>query len=161
MAELRLGSLSFAVSYSLLFSQYAWADGTCHEGAVWIRGEFGTARFSIEIADDATERAQGLMFRTELAPSSGMLFVYEEPQLLTFWMRNTLIELDMLFIDQQGVVRHIHPRAKPKDETPISGGDNLTHVLEINGGLAESLGISTGDQVRHPTFDQTGAAWSC
>jgi len=90
-----------------------------------------------------------------------MLFIYNRPTSLSFWMRNTLIELDMLFVDATGVIRNIHERAIPLDETPIFGGDGLTHVLEINGGLARTLGIKVGDQLRHPSFEQSTAAWPC
>ncbi len=136
-----------------------WAE--CREDTVWIRGAFGEARFSVEIADDPQERATGLMHRTEMASAAGMLFVYPNPQALSFWMRNTLIELDMLFIDPKGIVQHIHHRAQPLNETPIPGGDGLTHVLEINGGLSQMLGIRVGDQLQHPSFDQTIASWPC
>lgn len=133
----------------------------CTDDTVWIRGDFGTARFAVEIADDAQERAMGLMHRTDMASSAGMLFVYPAPQRLSFWMRNTVIPLDMIFVDPTGIVHHIHHRAVPLDETPITGGDGLTHVLEVNGGMAELLGLDVGDQLRHPSFDQTEAAWPC
>ncbi|MEL6122062.1 MAG: DUF192 domain-containing protein, partial [Pseudomonadota bacterium] len=93
--------------------------------------------------------------------SAGMLFIYPAPQPLSFWMRNTLIELDMLFVGPTGTIRNIHHRAQPLDETPIQGGTGLTHVLEINGGLARQMGLSVGDQLRHPSFAQTAAAWPC
>jgi len=134
---------------------------TCAVDAVYIKGDWGQARFSVEIADDAQERAQGLMHRTALARSAGMLFVYPEAQSLSFWMRNTLIELDMVFIDPRGVVQHVHHRAQPLDETPIPGGSGLTHVLEVNGGIAELYGIDVGSVLRHPSFSQDGAAWPC
>ena len=133
----------------------------CREDTVFLKGDFGQARFSVEIADDDAERSLGLMHRTEMASSAGMLFVYPKPQSMSFWMRNTLIELDMLFIDPNGVVQHIHHRAQPLDETPILGGRGLTHVLEINGGLAKQMGIAPGTVVRHPSFLQAEAAWPC
>lgn len=133
----------------------------CSESAVYLKGDWGQARFTVEIADDEAERAEGLMHRDSMASSAGMLFVYARPQTLSFWMRNTLIELDMLFIDAQGVVQHIHHRAQPLDETPIFGGQNLTHVLEINGGMAERLGIRVGSVVQHPSFEQETAAFPC
>ena len=139
----------------------AVAAGECTPSAVFLKGDWGEARFSVEIADDADERAQGLMHRDALPRSSGMLFVYPSPQRMSFWMRNTLIELDMIFIDPQGVVQHVHHRAQPLDETPVLGGDGLTHVLEINGGMAEQLGISVGSVLRHPSFSQGDAAWPC
>jgi uncharacterized membrane protein (UPF0127 family) len=133
----------------------------CSASSVYIKGDWGQARFSVELADDASERAQGLMHREYMASAAGMLFVYEKPQTLSFWMRNTLIELDMLFIDSRGVVQYIHHRAQPLDETPILGGDDLTHVLEINGGMAEKLGIDVGSVLQHPSFLQDEAAWPC
>ena len=110
----------------------AWA--ACAPGAVDLRGDWGHARFNVEIADDNEERARGLMNRPKMAQSAGMLFVYDSPRSMSFWMRNTLIPLDMIFIDAQGVVQNIHHRAVPLDETPIHGGDNLLAALEINGG---------------------------
>lgn len=144
----------------LLLAQPALAQG-CRDDTVYLEGDWGMARFSVEVADDPQERARGLMNRETLAQSSGMLFVYPEPQRLSFWMRNTLIELDMIFADAQGVVRHIHHRAQPLDETPIVGGTDLTHVLEINGGLARRLGITEGTRLRHPSFDPAQAAAPC
>lgn len=139
----------------------AQVQSECRNDSVWIRGAFGEARFSVEIADDPRERALGLMHRTEMAASEGMLFVYPNPQPLSFWMRNTLIPLDMIFVAPTGVIKHIHHRAKPLDETPIPGGDGLTHVLEINGGLSQMLGLNVGSQLRHPSFDRSIAAWPC
>ena len=147
------------VAFSLGLTNAVWAE--CRDDTVWIRGDFGKARFGIEIADDPQERATGLMHRPEMGMSAGMLFVYPYPQSISFWMQNTLIELDMLFVDPAGVVQHIHHRATPLDETSIPGGDGLTHVLEINGGMSEMLGIAVGDQLQHPSFEQTGASWPC
>lgn len=133
----------------------------CREDTVWIKGAFGQARFTVEIADDEQERAIGLMNRASMPTSAGMLFIYDRPSRLSFWMRNTLIELDMLFVDSAGVIQNIHHRAIPLDETPIHGGAGLTHVLEINGGLAKTMGISVGDALRHPSFEKDVASWPC
>lgn len=133
----------------------------CSDATVWLRGEFGSARFNVEIADTNRERAIGLMNRPSMPTSEGMLFIYPRPQPLSFWMRNTLISLDLLFVDPTGVVTKIHHDAIPLDETPIPGGEGLTHVLEINGGLARMLGIQEGAELRHPSFDQDIAVWPC
>ncbi len=90
-----------------------------------------------------------------------MLFVYDRPQSVSFWMRNTLIPLDMIFADETGLVRRVHSNAIPLDETPIFGGSQILAVLEINGGLAEQFGISAGTLLQHPAFDQSTAAWPC
>lgn len=132
----------------------------CRADRVTLRGDFGQVQFTVEIADDEAERAQGLMNREKLATSSGMLFLYDRPQRLSFWMRNTLIELDMIFIDDRGVVQHVHERAQPLDETPITGPGGMIAVLEINGGLAGRLGIGPGSELRHPFFGEAGA-WPC
>ncbi|MFV0360160.1 DUF192 domain-containing protein [Tropicimonas sp.] len=136
------------------------AAADCRADAVDLRGDWGSARFSVEIADDEAERARGLMFREVLPRSSGMLFIYPRPQPSSFWMKNTLIPLDMLFLGPDGVVRHVHSRAVPGDLTPIPGGDGILAVLEINGGLAGAMGISEGSQMRHPAFGED-AAWPC
>ncbi len=132
----------------------------CETGEVRLRWEGGQARFSVEIADDSDERAQGLMHRESMARSAGMLFVYPRAGRVSFWMRNTLIPLDMIFMDSQGVVQKVHSNAVPHDETPIPGGDGILAVLEINGGLAKAFGIGPGAQMLHPAFG-TGAAWPC
>lgn len=121
----------------------------------------GGARFRVEIADSNEERARGLMFRERMASGAGMLFIYDHPQRVAFWMKNTLIPLDMLFMDEQGRVRHIAREARPKDETPIPGGDAIRYVLEINGGLAGKLGIPEGAALKHPALDPTQAASPC
>jgi hypothetical protein len=136
------------------------AAGPCREDAVWLRGDWGEARFSVEVADDPEERAQGLMFRESLPESAGMLFVYERPQPVAFWMENTLIPLDMIFLDVTGTVHRVHSNAIPGDRTPIPGGREIFAVLEINGGLAEEMGIAPGTEMRHPAFGEA-AAWPC
>ena len=133
----------------------------CRDDQVVLRGEWGQARFTVEIADDEEERNRGLMHRESMARSAGMLFVYPRPGRVGFWMRNTLIPLDMIFLDETGTVRHVHHNAIPHDETPIPGGDGILAVLEINGGLAAALGIKKGSQMRHPAFDPATASWPC
>ena len=135
---------------------------TCPLDRATISGSFGKAAFNIDVAADEQSRAQGLMHVESMPMSKGMLFVYQRPQIMSFWMRNTLIELDMLFLDGFGVIQHIHDRAQPLDETPISPGDMLlTGVLEINGGLAKRLGIKVGDVLRHPSFISRDDPWFC
>jgi len=136
------------------------ASAECSDDTLALRGAFGTARFTVEIADDGAERARGLMFVEDLPASAGMLFVYDSPGPQSFWMKNTLIPLDMLFIRPDGTVQHVHENAVPGDLTPITGGDGVLAVLEINGGLAGQLGIEAGAEVRHPAFG-AGAAWPC
>jgi len=132
----------------------------CAENRVDLRGTWGSARFSVEIADDAEERARGLMYRESMPASSGMLFVYPEAQRVAFWMENTLIPLDMIFLGPRGRVLRVHENARPLDRTPIDGGEGVLAVLEINGGLAQRLGIAPGSEMRNPAFGPD-AAWPC
>lgn len=121
----------------------------------------------VEIADDPDERARGLMHRTGLDQGHGMLFIYPEPQPVSFWMRNTLIPLDILFFDPAGRLAHVHAGARPLDETPLPGaipGDPAPErlmVLEIGGGEAARLGIAPGALLSHPGLDQARAAAPC
>ncbi|MDQ2092694.1 DUF192 domain-containing protein [Rhodalgimonas zhirmunskyi] len=131
----------------------------CREDAVYLRGDWGSARFSVEIADSVGERARGLMHRESLPRSAGMLFVYHQSTAVAFWMKNTLIPLDLLFIDARGVVQKVHARAVPHDLTQIPASD-VKAVLEINGGLAKAMGIGVGSEMLHPSFGRD-AAWSC
>lgn len=101
------------------------------------------------------------MFRETLPSSAGMLFVYEKPQRAGFWMKNTLIPLDMIFADASGRVTRVHSNAIPQDTTAIDGGEGVAFVLEINGGLATRLGIAPGSELRHPAVDPATAAWPC
>ncbi len=138
------------------------AASGCPADRVTITGDFGKAAFNVDLAADDASRAQGLMHVPHMPASRGMLFVYDRPQPMSFWMRNTLIELDMLFLDGFGVIQHIHHRAKPLDETVITSGPQLLRgVLEINGGLARRMGITKGDVVRHPAFISRENPWEC
>jgi uncharacterized membrane protein (UPF0127 family) len=111
--------------------------------------------FNIEIADDAREVQYGLMNRTEMPENHGMLFLFARPAVRQFWMKNTLIPLDMLFIEPDGKIVHIHHNAKPLDETIISSQVPVVSVLEINGGIAERLKIEVGDYIQHKVFSNS------
>ena len=145
-----------------LLAGAAWAQdvGACSEDRIDLRGDWGRAQFRVEVADTAEERARGLMFVESMPRGAGMLFAYPEPEPVSFWMRNTLIPLDMVFMSSDGVVTRVHANAVPGDETPIPGGDEVQFVLEINGGLAETLGIAPGSEARHPSIGED-AAWPC
>ncbi|WP_240910305.1 DUF192 domain-containing protein [Pontivivens nitratireducens] len=134
----------------------------CREDRVDIRQDGLRVSIEVEIADTDEERARGLMFVEDMAQLEGMLFVYQdEPRQRSFWMRNTLIPLDMLFVAADGTVRDIHVNATPLDETPIPSATNdIFAVLEVNGGLTEMLGLTPGAQLRHPAFD-TNPIWPC
>jgi uncharacterized membrane protein (UPF0127 family) len=112
----------------------------------------GRHRFKVEIAETPAQMTQGLMFRRSLPPDNGMLFDYKEPTAATMWMRNTLIPLDMLFVDAQGRIVNIHQRAVPESDDVIAAARPVRAVIELNGGTAARLGIEPGDHVIHPIF---------
>ncbi len=106
----------------------------------------------VEIADADATRARGLMFRRSLAPNRGMLFLYEAEQMITMWMRNTYISLDMVFIRADGRVNSTVLGAEPFSEEIIASGGPTMAVLEIAAGGAVRLGLKTGDLIHHRHF---------
>ena len=110
----------------------------------------GPHEIAVEVAASADQRAQGLMFRRQLGKDEGMLFLYPSERVATMWMKNTLIPLDMLFIDADGHVVHIAERAVPQSTMTISSEKPVRAVLELNGGTAARLGIEAGAVVRLP-----------
>lgn len=143
-----------------LTARAAGAAQGCDPSQAILRGDWGEAAFSVEIADNDETRARGLMFRKSMPDFSGMLFVFDKPQQARFWMKNTFIPLDMLFIDASGVVRRIKQNATPHSTAIIDGGTGIKAVLEVNGGIVARLGISLGSQIQHPAFGAS-AAWPC
>ncbi len=110
----------------------------------------GDYPFNVEVVDNDATRAQGLMFRQELAPDAGMLFDFFEERPVAFWMRNTFIPLDMVFIGADGIVKSIHVNARPQDPTSIPSGVPVRFVLEIPGGRSVEIGLKAGDRFEHP-----------
>lgn len=110
-------------------------------------------RFTVELALSMRQRSRGLMFREELAPDAGMLFVYPQEQEIRMWMRNTLIPLDMIFVASDGRIVHLAEETVPLSEKVISSGGPARAVIEVGGGTARRLAIRPGDRVRHPLFE--------
>jgi len=113
----------------------------------------GPKDFLVEVASDSESQRRGLMFRRELAPNAGMLFDFHKATSLSFWMKNTILPLDMLFIRPDGTIATIAPNTIPLSTTPISSPEPVRAVLEINAGRVRELGIHTGDRVRATIFD--------
>ena len=112
----------------------------------------GQHAFQVEIADNDATREHGLMDRRYMAADHGMLFEFDREAPVSFWMKNTYIPLDMIFIAPSGVVTHIAANAEPLSERVIPSGGPCVAVLELNGGTAASIGLNVGDKVRHPFF---------
>jgi uncharacterized membrane protein (UPF0127 family) len=119
---------------------------------VTIDTQKGPATFDVEVAGDPASQEKGLMFRTELAPDAGMLFDFHQPSMQVFWMKNTPLSLDLLFIRQDGTVSTIAANAVPYSEDRIPSSEPVRAVLEINGGRAYELGIQPGDKVHAAIF---------
>ncbi len=109
-------------------------------------------KFDVDMATTEAQREHGLMYRKQLGAYEGMLFDFFREQPVSFWMKNTLIPLDMVFIAADGTVRHVHSNATPMSTDTISSEAAVRAVLEINGGTARLLGIKPGDKVKHPIF---------
>jgi uncharacterized protein len=117
-----------------------------------IASKTGVHAFSVEIVDNDADRAKGLMFRKELPEGRGMLFDFKREQDVSFWMENTYIPLDMLFIRGDGRILRIAENTEPLSTRMIPSGGPVRAVLEVIGGTARKLGIAPGDRVAHPIF---------
>ena len=115
----------------------------------------GPQKFTVELATTPAQMAQGLMFRQSLAPDAGMLFDFVAPSRAMMWMKNTLIPLDMLFVDAEGHIVNIGERAVPGSLATIAAAAPVRAVIELNGGTAARLGIRPGDRVVFPIFGST------
>jgi uncharacterized protein len=123
-----------------------------HPALLVIETAQGHADFTVEIADDAEKRSRGLMFRERMAEMHGMLFVFEESQPVGFWMQNTPLPLDLVFISDTGHVRAVLG-GEPFSTALISPGVPVRFVLELNAGVAQKKGVAIGDRIRHPVID--------
>ena len=115
--------------------------------ALTVEGQGRSHVFTVEVARTASQQETGLMNRHGLAPDAGMLFPFDPPRPASFWMRNTLIPLDMIFIRPDGSIARIAANTVPMSETPVAVTEPMTAVLEIGGGRAAQLGIKEGDRV--------------
>ncbi len=137
-----------ALAFLLLVGGRAGADVVTYDrGDLAIQTSSGVLHFSVEIANTEAKREQGLMFRESMPENAGMLFLFGTSKPVEFWMKNTLIPLDMLFIGSDGKIRNIAARAVPLSTVPIPSAGPVVSVLELNGGAADRLGIKAGDQV--------------
>jgi uncharacterized membrane protein (UPF0127 family) len=105
-------------------------------------------QIDIEVADDSYRRAKGLMYRDSLPYKAGMLFIYEQPQLLSFWMKNTYISLDIIFADENMQIVTIHKNTKPLSEQRILSYRDSMYVIEVNAGFCDKQNIKIGDYFR-------------
>ena len=128
---------------------YSSGLANCAVEHVHLSGSWGSAKFTVEVVDTDTERAQGLMHRDSLAKFASMLFVYDTPQQVAFWMKNTLIPLDILYFTAEGVLLDIRENAVPGDLTPFRSSGPVQYVLEVNAGLAKTLKFGSDTILGH------------
>jgi len=119
-------------------------------GQITIQTQAGPVQITAEYAITSQQRARGLMGRTSLPERHGMLFIYEKPQPITMWMKDTPLSLDMFFINRRGIIRRIEEKTEPNSTRKIHSAGKAIAVLELAGGSAKRLGIKAGDQVILP-----------
>jgi uncharacterized membrane protein (UPF0127 family) len=141
-----------ATALALPFAANAQGLQTFERSELEVETAKGRHKFKVELALTAAQMAQGLMYRRQMDADAGMLFDYRSTQPVSFWMRNTYIPLDIIFIREDGRIAGIHERAVPLSEVPIPSPEPVRAVLELNGGTAARLGIKPGDRVHHPIF---------
>ncbi|HTN63895.1 MAG TPA: DUF192 domain-containing protein [Devosia sp.] len=124
------------------------------EGKLVLQTASGDHTFHVQLVDTPEGRSKGLMFVQDLADDAGMLFDFKEERPVSFWMQNTYIPLDMVFVGADGVVKTVHANARPLDTTSIPSGAPVQFVLEIPGGVAAKIGLEAGDTMVH---DRVGA----
>lgn len=140
-----LKSFLIAVTSFFMFGQFVSAQEIIE--TLVINSSGTQHEFKVEVVDTNESRAKGLMFREHLDPNEGMLFDFHKVAPVAFWMRNTLIPLDMLFIKADGEIAHIHENAVPHDETAVPSRFPVQFVLEIAGGRSAKLGLKAGDTI--------------
>ncbi len=139
---------------AITLASLAWAQAiSAPSEELVIATEAGPRRFQVEIADEPSERSRGLMFRREMADNAGMLFDFGAEEPASFWMENTYIPLDMIFIKADGTVESIAERTTPLSRRSVPSQGPVRYVLEINGGLSDELGIKPGDKVSGPALE--------
>ena len=141
-----------------LAAAFVWATGLASSAhadplePLTLRTATGEHTFSVEVAATSATRERGLMYRRYMPMDRGMLFEFDRDEPVAFWMKNTFIPLDMVFIARNGKVMRIVDRAEPMSETAIPSGGPVAAVLELNGGAAAQIGLKVGDMARHPFF---------
>lgn len=127
------------------------------EARVTVTTASGTHAFVVWIAADEASRERGLMHVRELPPDRGMLFLFDRPQPLAFWMKDTVLSLDLVFVDAAGRVLNVANHAEPLSLAPIRSQGDALAVLEVVAGTARNIGLKPGDRLALPTLRTTGS----
>lgn len=142
------------VALSLLFPAATMPLAAAKLQPLEIVSKTGVHPFAVELALTPKEQERGLMFRKSLPEGQGMLFDFKEERPLTFWMKNTYVSLDMIFIRADGTVLSIARNTTPLSENSVPSGGPARAVLEVVAGTTQRLGIMRGDRVVHPIFNR-------
>ena len=137
---------------ALAFLGFATARGESGLEPLEITTSSGVHAFQVEIAKDEAAREKGLMYRRFMPADRGMLFEFEREEPVAFWMRNTYIPLDMIFVARDGSVTRVAANAEPMSDTAVPSGGPVIGVLELNGGEAARIGLRRGDKVSASFF---------
>lgn len=148
--NLRWWALGWLVFTSILSAQTLCKAEQAREEILVVTKHSKSYKFHVELAITKKDQLKGLMYRRSLQSNSGMLFLYSHPQYVSFWMKNTYIPLDLLFIDSRNIIAKIHEGAEPLSLAPISPNVLVIAVLELKGGTTSKLGITVGDSVIFP-----------
>ena len=151
-SKVKLWAQTLFLSSFIAVAFFTTSDADCVVEHVHLSGPWGKAKFDVVLAASPESRELGLMFKSHLPKSEGMLFIYEYPQQVSFWMKNTLMPLDILFFDQYGELVNIAHNTAPGDLTPRSSIGPIQFVLEINAGLGHSLRMESGTHLEHPAL---------
>lgn len=156
-----LGAVALAACNGIASGSAKGDDGSCIAGRIVSQSPAGLEQtslcitnkdkvhsFTVEIARTSPQQARGLMFRTELADDKGMIFPFDDTRMASFWMKNTFIPLDIIFVRENGVIQNIAANTTPYSTDPVESTAPVAAVLELRGGLAAELGIKAGDTVR-------------
>ena len=143
-----------AIALAFLALAVLAADGARADelGSLSLATASGVHPFQVEIAADEAAREKGLMYRRFMPADRGMLFEFDREAPVSFWMKNTYIPLDIVFIARDGSVTRVAADAEPLSETLIPSGGPCVAVLELNGGTAARIDLKVGDKARHPFF---------
>jgi uncharacterized membrane protein (UPF0127 family) len=135
-----------------IFALVAQPVDAAEQGSLEIISRNGVHVFSVEMATNEAERSKGLMFRKEMAEGHGMLFDFQRDQEVGFWMQNTYIPLDMIFIRGDGRIWRIAENTEPLSTRIVPSNGPVRAVFEVIAGTVKKLGIAPGDRVAHPIF---------
>ena len=154
MANYLIKIIFLTVTLVDMISPHAFSDVTFPKSEILIVSKSGEHQFMVDVATTVAQRQLGLMYRKKMALNGGMMFDFGKEKLISMWMKNTLIPLDMLFVDKTGNILQIERATTPFSLDTISSRRPALSVIELNAGVTEELRITEGDQVIHDIFFQ-------